>query len=52
MGNAPGYATRFVFAGPAWWPLEEALLWAASHGFTRVDFNADAPSNYPSSFTR
>jgi len=52
MGHAPGYATRFVFAGPAWWPLEEALLWAAGHGFTRVDFNADSPPNYPSSFTR
>jgi len=42
---------RFVFAGPGSWPLEQAMQWAADHGFTRVDFNADAPPNYPGTFT-
>lgn len=46
-----GHADRFVFAGPSWWPLESTLLWAAEHGFARVDVNADTPPNYPSSFT-
>jgi sugar phosphate isomerase/epimerase len=44
-------AHRFVFSGPGSWPLERALTWAIDHGFTRVDFNADAPPNYPRSFT-
>lgn len=43
--------TRFVFAGPGDWPLEQAVQWAADHAFTRVDFNADAPPNYPATFT-
>jgi len=43
--------SRFVFAGPASWPLEQAVQWAAEHAFTRVDFNADAAPNYPASFT-
>ncbi len=42
---------RFVFSGPGSWPLERALDWAAQHGFSRVDFNADNPPNYPASFT-
>jgi sugar phosphate isomerase/epimerase len=45
------HATRFVFAGPASWPLERAIDWASTHRFTRVDFNADAPANYPATFT-
>ncbi|HLH74467.1 MAG TPA: sugar phosphate isomerase/epimerase family protein [Chloroflexota bacterium] len=51
MHNVADHATRFVFAGPASWPLERSIEWAASHGFTRVDFNADAPANYPGTFT-
>ncbi len=46
------HASRFVFAGPASWPLERAVEWAVAHGFTRVDFNADAPANYPATFTQ
>lgn len=42
---------RFVFAGPASWPLRQAVQWAADHGFSRVDFNADAPANYPATFS-
>jgi sugar phosphate isomerase/epimerase len=42
--------SRFVFAGPGSWSLERALQWAADHQFSRVDFNADAPPNYPASF--
>lgn len=45
------HRSRFVFAGPGSWPLEHAIQWAAEHGFTRVDFNADAPPNYPATFT-
>ena len=37
---------RFVFSGPASWPLDQAIRWAAEHGFSRVDFNADAPANH------
>lgn len=44
-------ASRFVFSGPASWPVEQALEWAARHDFTQVDFNADAPANYPGSFS-
>ena len=32
-------------------PLEESIRWAVEHGFTRVDFNADIPVNYPGTFT-
>jgi sugar phosphate isomerase/epimerase len=42
---------RFVFSGPGSWPLEEAIEWAADHGFVRVDFNADTSPNYPGTFT-
>lgn len=42
---------RFVFSGPGSWPLEPAIEWAADHDFTRVDFNADSPPNYPATFT-
>ncbi len=42
---------RFVFSGPGSWPLERAIEWAAEHGFSRVDFNADGPPNYPATFT-
>ena len=42
---------RFVFAGPNSWPLEQSIDWAAAHGFTRVDFNADTSPNYPGIFT-
>ncbi|MGH2460365.1 MAG: sugar phosphate isomerase/epimerase family protein [Chloroflexota bacterium] len=42
---------RFVFAGPGSWPLERAIQWAVDHGFSRVDFNADTPENYPGTFT-
>jgi sugar phosphate isomerase/epimerase len=40
-----------VFAGPATWPLERAIDWAATHRFTCVDFNADSSANYPATFT-
>lgn len=43
--------SRFVFSGPGSWPLEQAVQWAADHQFSRVDFNADAPANYPATFT-
>lgn len=42
---------RFVFSGPGSWPLERALEWAVEHRFSRVDFNADGPANYPATFT-
>ena len=45
------YASRFVLSGPGSWPLEQALEWATERGFRRVDFNADGPANYPSTFT-
>src|SRR5688572_11942179 len=41
--------SRFVFASNL--PLEESIRWAAAHDFTRVDFNADIPVNYPGTFT-
>lgn len=44
-------ASRFVFSGPGSWPLERAIQWATEHGFSRVDFNADGPANYPVTFT-
>jgi sugar phosphate isomerase/epimerase len=44
------HADRFTFSGPGSWPLERAMRWAAEHGFTRVDFNADQPANYPGTF--
>jgi sugar phosphate isomerase/epimerase len=44
-------ASRFVFSGPGSWPLERAMQWARDHGFSRVDFNADGPANYPATFT-
>ena len=44
-------ASRFVFSGPSSWPLEQAIRWAAEHGFQRVDFNADNRANYPATFT-
>lgn len=52
MSGRPGSNNRerFVFAGPASWPLLEAVRWAVDYGFTRVDFNADAPANYPATF--
>jgi sugar phosphate isomerase/epimerase len=40
--------SRFVFASNL--PLEESIRWAVEHGFTRVDFNADIPVNYPDTF--
>ena len=43
------HARRFVFASAA--PLEDSIRWAVDHGFTRVDFNADTPANYPQTFT-
>lgn len=44
-------ADRFVFSAPATWPLERALEWAVEHRFSRIDFNADGPPNYPATFT-
>jgi protein FrlC len=44
------HASRFVFSPPGSWPLERALQWAAEHRFSRVDFNADNPPNYPATF--
>lgn len=41
---------RFVFSPPGSWPLEQAVDWASAHRFTRVDFNADGPANYPQTF--
>ncbi len=43
------HRTRFVFASNL--PLEESIRWAVAHDFTRVDFNADVPVNYPGTFT-
>jgi sugar phosphate isomerase/epimerase len=45
------HASRFVFSGPGRWPLEQSIQWAVDHGFSRVDFNADGPPNYPGTFT-
>src|SRR4051812_2994469 len=42
--------SRFVFSGPSSWPLEQAIERAAGYGFTRVDFTADGPPNYPATF--
>jgi sugar phosphate isomerase/epimerase len=42
-------AQRFVFSGPG--PVEDAIRWGVEHRFTRVDFNADTPPNYPRTFT-
>jgi sugar phosphate isomerase/epimerase len=41
--------TRFVFAGAG--RLERVIERAVQLGFTRVNFNADTPENYPESFT-
>lgn len=43
------HRTRFVFAGAG--PLERVIRQGVGHGFTRVDFNADRPENYPGTFT-
>ncbi|MFN8513745.1 MAG: sugar phosphate isomerase/epimerase family protein [Chloroflexia bacterium] len=43
------HRSRFVFASNL--PLEESIRWAVAHDFTRVDFNADVPVNYPGTFT-
>ena len=43
------HRTRFVFASNL--PLEESIRWAIAHDFTRVDFNADVPANYPGTLT-
>lgn len=40
--------TRFVLSGPG--PLERVLDDAHRRRFTRVDFNADTPENYPDRF--
>jgi sugar phosphate isomerase/epimerase len=40
---------RFVFAGPG--SLEDAIRAGVDLGFTRIDFNADGPPNYPQTFT-
>jgi sugar phosphate isomerase/epimerase len=45
------HRSRFVFSGPGSWPLEQAIEQAANYGFSRCDFNADGPSNYPATFT-
>lgn len=45
------HRSRFVFSGPGSWPLEQAIEKAAELGFSRVDFNADGPPNYPGTFT-
>ncbi|MCC7368517.1 MAG: sugar phosphate isomerase/epimerase [Chloroflexi bacterium] len=45
------HRTRFVFSGPGSWPLEQAIDQGAALGFSRVDFNADNPANYPGTFT-
>lgn len=42
------HRTRFVFAGGA--TIEETIALATRHDFRRIDFNADQPGNYPSSF--
>ncbi|TAK21755.1 MAG: sugar phosphate isomerase/epimerase [Chloroflexota bacterium] len=43
------HATRFVFSRDG--PLEAAIERGAALGFTRVDFNADKPENFPGTFT-
>jgi sugar phosphate isomerase/epimerase len=45
------HASRFVFSAPGSWPLEQAIRWAVERRFSRVDFNADHPANYPATFT-
>lgn len=45
------HRSRFVFSGPSSWPLELAIEQGAALGFSRVDFNADGPPNYPGTFT-
>ena len=49
--QATNNRSRFVFSGPASWTLEQTVQWAANHGFSRVDFNADTPPNYPGTFS-
>jgi sugar phosphate isomerase/epimerase len=44
------HAGRFIFSGPGSWPLERAIQWATENGFSRLQFNADAPPNYPATF--
>jgi sugar phosphate isomerase/epimerase len=44
-------ASRFVFSGPGGWPLEQAIEKGVELGFSRVHFNADAPPNFPETFT-
>ena len=41
---------RFVFSGGG--PLEGAIAEGVALGFSRVDFNADGPPNYPATFYR
>ncbi len=43
------HRSRFVFAGGG--PVEQSIAWAVAHQFSRVDFNADTPDNYPNTFT-
>jgi sugar phosphate isomerase/epimerase len=40
--------SRFVYAGGG--PVEKSIAWATAHGFSRADFNADTPENYPGTF--
>ena len=47
----PDPKARFVFSSPGAWPLEHSINWAVEHGFSRVNFNADHPANYPATFT-
>ena len=42
-------ASRFVFAGGG--SLEDAIRQGVELGFSRIDFNADGPPNYPGTFT-
>jgi sugar phosphate isomerase/epimerase len=42
-------ASRFVFAGGS--RLEDAIRQGVELGFSRIDFNADGPPNYPGTFT-
>jgi sugar phosphate isomerase/epimerase len=43
------HRSLFVFSGAG--PLESVIEQALERGFTRVDFNADRPENYPATFT-
>jgi sugar phosphate isomerase/epimerase len=45
------HASRFIFGCPGSWTLEQAIQWAVEHRFSRLDFNADKPQNYPGTFT-